>query len=166
MVCRALYMKGVLLIFSWKNSSHMGHKKNLARWHTLFLLIFPCKVHEYMLRLLIDSLFFALVFQVSKPLLRRTGDGRVLNWSTEEDDSLCTLQEVFERVSPRVGFNIELKFDDNIIYHSKDLYCALQAILQVRHFSFLHLELSTISSDLHSILLTFISALRGDELFQ
>ncbi|KAG2580292.1 hypothetical protein PVAP13_6NG331700 [Panicum virgatum] len=69
--------------------------------------------------------------KVSKPLLRRTGDGRVLNWSTEEDDSLCTLQEVFECVSPRVGFNIELKFDDNIIYHSKDLYCALQAILQV-----------------------------------
>ena len=117
-----------------------------------------------MLRVLIDSLFFALVFQVSKPLLRRTGD--VLNWSTEEDDSLCTLQEVFECVSPRVGFNIELKFDDNIIYHSKDLYCALQAILQVRHFSFIHLKLSTMSSDLHSILLTFISALRGDELFQ
>ncbi|RLM60863.1 glycerophosphodiester phosphodiesterase GDPD1, chloroplastic-like [Panicum miliaceum] len=69
--------------------------------------------------------------KVSKPLLRRTGDGRVLNWSTEEDDSLCTLQEVFERVSPRVGFNIELKFDDNIIYHRKDLECALQAILQV-----------------------------------
>nr|CAB3483644.1 unnamed protein product [Digitaria exilis] len=34
--------------------------------------------------------------KVSKPLLRRTGDGRVLNWCTEEDDSLCTLQEVFE----------------------------------------------------------------------
>ncbi|KAF8739211.1 hypothetical protein HU200_013935 [Digitaria exilis] len=69
--------------------------------------------------------------KVSKPLLRRTGDGRVLNWCTEEDDSLCTLQEVFECVSPRVGFNIELKFDDNIIYHRKDLECALQAILQV-----------------------------------
>jgi hypothetical protein len=116
-----------------------------------------------MLRVLIDSLFFALVFQVSKPLLRRTGDGRVLNWSTEEDDSLCTLQEVFERVSPRVGFNIELKFDDNIIYHRKDLECALQAILQVRHFYFLRMELGTMSSDLHSILLTFISAVRGDD---
>ncbi|KAL6661881.1 hypothetical protein ACP70R_001265 [Stipagrostis hirtigluma subsp. patula] len=69
--------------------------------------------------------------KVSKPLLRRTKDGRVLKWSTEEDDCLCTLQEVFERVSPRLGFNIELKFDDNIIYHRKDLECALQAILQV-----------------------------------
>ncbi|XP_062196635.1 glycerophosphodiester phosphodiesterase GDPD2-like [Phragmites australis] len=69
--------------------------------------------------------------KVSKPLLRRTGDGRVLKWSTEEDDSLCTLQEVFERVSPRLGFNIELKFDDNIIYHRKDLECSLQAVLQV-----------------------------------
>ncbi|KAL6900943.1 hypothetical protein ACP4OV_005619 [Aristida adscensionis] len=69
--------------------------------------------------------------KVSKPLLRRTEDGRVHNWITEEDDSLCTLQEVFECVSPRLGFNIELKFDDNIIYHRKDLECALQAILQV-----------------------------------
>ncbi|KAJ1269353.1 hypothetical protein BS78_07G205500 [Paspalum vaginatum] len=69
--------------------------------------------------------------KVFKPLLRRTGDGRVLDWKTEEDDSLCTLQEVFEHVSPRLGFNIELKFDDNIMYHRKDLECALQAILQV-----------------------------------
>ncbi|CAO2207412.1 unnamed protein product [Urochloa humidicola] len=68
---------------------------------------------------------------VLKPLFRRTGDGRVLSWSTEEDDYLCTLQEVFELVSPHMGFNIELKFDDNIIYHRKDLECALQAILQV-----------------------------------
>lgn len=115
-----------------------------------FIIFFPCKVHKCMLRVLIDSLFFALAFQVSKPLLRRTGDGRVLNWSTEEDDSLCTLQEVFERVSPRLGFNIELKFDDNIIYHRKDLECALQAILQVQLFSLLHIELSTISSDLRT----------------
>ncbi|CAD6245851.1 unnamed protein product [Miscanthus lutarioriparius] len=69
--------------------------------------------------------------KISKPLLRRAGDGRVLNWSTEEDDSLCTLQEVFQRVSPRLGFNIELKFDDSIMYHSKDLECALNAVLQV-----------------------------------
>ncbi|OEL32955.1 Glycerophosphodiester phosphodiesterase GDPD1, chloroplastic [Dichanthelium oligosanthes] len=93
--------------------------------------LFSCKFHECMLKGLIDSLPIALTFQVSKPLLRRTGDGRVLNWSTEEDDSLCTLQEVFECVSPRLGFNIELKFDDNILYQRKDLERALQAILQV-----------------------------------
>lgn len=69
--------------------------------------------------------------KVSKPLLRRGGDGRVLSWTTEDDDSLCTLQEVFQRVSPRLGFNIELKFDDSIMYHRKDLECALKAILQV-----------------------------------
>lgn len=87
-----------------------------------------------MLKGLTDSLSFALAFQVSKPLLRRTGDGRVLNWSTEEDDSLCTLQEVFECVSPHLGFNIELKFDDNVLHHKKDLERALQAILQVQPF--------------------------------
>lgn len=58
-------------------------------------------------------------------------DGRVLTWNTEEDDSLCTLQEVFEHVSPHLGFNIELKFDDKIIYPSDSLSYALQAVLQV-----------------------------------
>lgn len=69
--------------------------------------------------------------KVSKPLLRRMEDGRVLTWSIEEDDSLCTLQEVFEHVSPHLGFNIELKFDDNIIYPNGALSCDLQAVLQV-----------------------------------
>ncbi|CAM0911834.1 unnamed protein product [Alopecurus aequalis] len=68
--------------------------------------------------------------KVFKPLLRQMEDGRVLAWNTEEDDSLCTLQEVFEHVSPHLGFNIELKFDDNIIYPSGALSCALQAVLQ------------------------------------
>ncbi|KAG8048088.1 hypothetical protein GUJ93_ZPchr0008g14098 [Zizania palustris] len=69
--------------------------------------------------------------KISKPLLRRINDGRVLNWSTKEDDSLCTLQDVFECVSPHLGFNIELKFDDDIIYQRRQLDCALQAVLQV-----------------------------------
>ncbi|KAI4966650.1 hypothetical protein ZWY2020_037690 [Hordeum vulgare] len=69
--------------------------------------------------------------KVSKPLLRRMEDGRVLAWSTEEDDYLCTLQEVFEHVSPHLGFNIELKFDDNIIYPGVNLNRALQTVLQV-----------------------------------
>ncbi|XP_044960267.1 glycerophosphodiester phosphodiesterase GDPD2-like isoform X2 [Hordeum vulgare subsp. vulgare] len=68
--------------------------------------------------------------KVSKPLLRRMEDGRVLAWSTEEDDYLCTLQEVFEHVSPHLGFNIELKFDDNIIYPGVNLNRALQTVLQ------------------------------------
>ncbi|EAZ07788.1 hypothetical protein OsI_30040 [Oryza sativa Indica Group] len=69
--------------------------------------------------------------EISKPLLRRTSDGRVVNWSAKDDDSLCTLQEVFERVSPRLGFNIELKFDDDIFYERSQLDRALQAVLQV-----------------------------------
>ncbi|XP_006659634.2 glycerophosphodiester phosphodiesterase GDPD1, chloroplastic-like [Oryza brachyantha] len=69
--------------------------------------------------------------KISKPLLRRNKDGRILNWSAKEDDSLCTLQEVFEHVSPRLGFNIELKFDDDIIYERSQLDRALQAVLQV-----------------------------------
>ena len=137
-------MKSVLLTFSWKNSSLMGHKKDLTRCHTLLLFVFSCKVHGCKLKMLIQSLFFALAFQVFKPLLRRTGDGRVLDWRTEEDDSLCTLQEVFEHVSPRLGFNIELKFDDNIMYHRKDLECALQAILKVWPLSLLYIELNAI----------------------
>uniref|UniRef100_A0A0E0LXC4 glycerophosphodiester phosphodiesterase n=1 Tax=Oryza punctata TaxID=4537 RepID=A0A0E0LXC4_ORYPU len=68
---------------------------------------------------------------ISKPLLRRTRDGRVVNWSAKDDDSLCTLQEVFERASPRLGFNIELKFDDDIFYERSQLDRALQAVLQV-----------------------------------
>ena len=59
----------------------------------------------------------------------------------------------------RPGFNIELKFDDNIMYHRKDLECALQAILQVWPLSLLHIELNAMSIDLlQSItLFTFIS---------
>lgn len=87
---------------------------------------------------MLKGLIYSLAFQVSKPLLRQAGDGSVLNWSTEEDDSLCTLQEVFQCVSPHLGFNIELKFDDNIMYHRKDLECALKAVLQVQSFSLLH----------------------------
>jgi len=40
MVCRELYVKGVLLIFYWKISSLMGHKKNLTRCHTFLLFFF------------------------------------------------------------------------------------------------------------------------------
>jgi hypothetical protein len=116
----------------------------------LLAIFFSCEVHECMLKALIYSLSFALAFQVSKPLLRRAGDGRVLNWTTEDDDSLCTLQEAFQRVSPRLGFNIELKFDDSIMYHRKDLQCALKAVLQVQSFPLLRIELSKVSIDLHS----------------
>lgn len=58
-------------------------------------------------------------------------DGRVLNWSVQSDDPLCTLQEAFEKVNPRLGFNVELKFDDNLVYQDEELTHILQAILKV-----------------------------------
>ncbi|PQP94450.1 glycerophosphodiester phosphodiesterase GDPD1 chloroplastic-like [Prunus yedoensis var. nudiflora] len=50
---------------------------------------------------------------------------------TELYDSLCTLQEAFEQVEPSLGFNIELKFDDCIVYEQDYLINVFQAILQV-----------------------------------
>uniref|UniRef100_A0A453FSM2 glycerophosphodiester phosphodiesterase n=2 Tax=Aegilops tauschii subsp. strangulata TaxID=200361 RepID=A0A453FSM2_AEGTS len=66
-----------------------------------------------------------------KPLLRKMKDGRVLNWNVQSDDPLCTLQEAFEKVNPRLGFNVELKFDDNLVYQDEELTHILQAILKV-----------------------------------
>ncbi|XP_068665467.1 glycerophosphodiester phosphodiesterase GDPD1, chloroplastic-like [Aristolochia californica] len=69
--------------------------------------------------------------KVGKPLMRKTKDGRVLTWKVEDDDSLCTLQEAFLKVDPSLGFNLELKFDDNIVYEDDELTHVLQAILKV-----------------------------------
>ncbi|GAB4847349.1 Lysophospholipase D gdpd1 [Ancistrocladus abbreviatus] len=69
--------------------------------------------------------------KVGKPLMRETKDGKVISWKVETDDRLCTLQEAFERTEPRVGFNIELKFDDHIVYEQDYLISILQSILQV-----------------------------------
>ncbi|KAK3154195.1 hypothetical protein QOZ80_2BG0187470 [Eleusine coracana subsp. coracana] len=66
-----------------------------------------------------------------KPLLRKMKDGRVVNWNVQTDDALCTLQEAFENVNPRLGFNVELKFDDNLEYQEEELTRILQAILKV-----------------------------------
>lgn len=66
-----------------------------------------------------------------KTLLRKTKDGKILGWDVETDDSLCTLREAFEKVEPTMGFNIELKFDDHIVYHQDYLIRVLQAVLQV-----------------------------------
>ncbi|XP_058103022.1 glycerophosphodiester phosphodiesterase GDPD1, chloroplastic-like [Magnolia sinica] len=68
---------------------------------------------------------------VGKSLLRKAKDGRIFSWNVEDDDSLCTLQEAFQRVDPSLGFNIELKFDDNIVYQDEELIHVLQAILLV-----------------------------------
>src|SRR5438105_1346220 len=68
--------------------------------------------------------------QSGKPLLRKMKDGRMLNWNVQSEDALCTLQEAFEKVNPRLGFNVELKFDDNLEYQEAELTRVLQAILK------------------------------------
>ncbi|KAL3813922.1 hypothetical protein ACJIZ3_015190 [Penstemon smallii] len=66
-----------------------------------------------------------------KTLLRKTKDGKIVNWGVESDDSFCTLQEAFQKVNPSLGFNIELKFDDCVVYKEEYLIQVLQATLQV-----------------------------------
>ncbi|KAF2286450.1 hypothetical protein GH714_017024 [Hevea brasiliensis] len=68
---------------------------------------------------------------VAKPLFRKTKDGRIFEWKVEEDDPLCTLQEVFQKVDGSIGFNIELKFDDQTIYKQEEFAHILQVILKV-----------------------------------
>lgn len=70
-------------------------------------------------------------FQAGKSLIRKTKDGRIFNWKVENDDSLCTQQEAFEKVNLSLGFSIELKFDDYVIYKEEELVHALQAVLKV-----------------------------------
>lgn len=68
---------------------------------------------------------------VEKPLFRKMKDGRIFEWKVEEDDRLCTLQDVFENVNQSVGFNIEFKFDDKRNYKDKELVRVIRAALQV-----------------------------------
>ncbi|MED6124673.1 Glycerophosphodiester phosphodiesterase gdpd2 [Stylosanthes scabra] len=67
----------------------------------------------------------------SKTLLRKTEDGKLVKWNVEQDDSLCTLHEAFVHVNPSLGFNIELKFDDYIVYEQGHLFHVLHSILKV-----------------------------------
>nr|KJB31500.1 hypothetical protein B456_005G195200 [Gossypium raimondii] len=66
-----------------------------------------------------------------KPLYRKTKDGRFFEWKVEKDAPLCTLEEAFHDVDQSVGFNVELKFDDFIVYKEEELSRILKAILKV-----------------------------------
>ncbi|KFK37658.1 hypothetical protein AALP_AA3G011700 [Arabis alpina] len=66
-----------------------------------------------------------------KPLLRKSKEGKILKWSVQGDDPFCTLQDAFEKVDPQLGFNIELKLDDNLLYTPDHLSRLLLPILQV-----------------------------------
>ncbi|KAI0489091.1 hypothetical protein KFK09_028932 [Dendrobium nobile] len=66
-----------------------------------------------------------------KPLLRRSAEGRVFDWVVEADDPLCTLEEAFLKVDPRLGFNIELKFDDSLEYAEKDILNTVEIVFRL-----------------------------------
>ncbi|MBA0799706.1 hypothetical protein Gohar_010205, partial [Gossypium harknessii] len=40
------------------------------------------------------------------------------------------IEEAFQKVELSLGFNIELKFDDNVVYRQRHLVHVLQLILQ------------------------------------
>ncbi|CAH9115778.1 unnamed protein product [Cuscuta europaea] len=65
------------------------------------------------------------------PLLRKAKDGKIARWWVERDDALCTLQEALEKVNPKVGFNIELKFEEHRAYPQEQLRRVLGAVLRV-----------------------------------
>ncbi|XP_010436048.1 PREDICTED: glycerophosphodiester phosphodiesterase GDPD2 [Camelina sativa] len=69
--------------------------------------------------------------RIGKTLMRKSKEGKVLKWDVDLDDSLCTLQDAFEQVEQTLGFNIELKFDDHIVYEREFLVHVLRAVLQV-----------------------------------
>jgi len=68
--------------------------------------------------------------QVGKSLLRQI-NGNIVGWDVEVDDYSCTLEEAFQKVNPCLGFNIELKFDDHVVYEEEYLIHVLQVILKV-----------------------------------
>ena len=68
--------------------------------------------------------------QVGKSLLRQI-NGNIVGWDVEVDDYSCTLEEAFQKVNPCLGFNIELKFDDYVVYEEEYLNHVLQVILKV-----------------------------------
>ncbi|KAI3694143.1 hypothetical protein L1987_77104 [Smallanthus sonchifolius] len=69
--------------------------------------------------------------KVGKPLFRQIKDGRIFEWKVEEDDHLCTLEEVFQKVNHSKGFNIEFKFDDNIVYKEEEFVRVIQIVLRI-----------------------------------
>ncbi|KAI5077477.1 hypothetical protein GOP47_0007301 [Adiantum capillus-veneris] len=69
--------------------------------------------------------------RVTKPLYRMIKDGSYSPWNVSIDDSLCTLEQAFAQVSPLVGFNIELKFDDFNHIANEELRRVIDAVLKV-----------------------------------
>jgi len=84
-----------------------------------------------------------------KPMLRKTKDGRIFEWKVEKDDPLCTLEDAFLNVKHSLGFNIELKFDDNTVYGEGELRQTLDNIMTVKDILFTRLDLLMSISNLN-----------------
>lgn len=69
--------------------------------------------------------------QDGRTLYRKAKDNYVSIWTATVEDSLCTLQEVFEEVDQNVGFNVEVKFDDVLKTSDDELRRVLYPILEV-----------------------------------
>ena len=54
-------------------------------------------------------------------MVRKANDGSMCNWIMNLHDQLCTLKDVIGNVPLHVGFNIELKLDDEIEIFGVDL---------------------------------------------
>ncbi|CAL5325462.1 unnamed protein product [Camellia sinensis] len=112
--------------------------------------------------------------KMGKSLLRKNKDGKILSWNVESDDSLCTLEEAFNNVNPSLGFNIELKFDDYIVYQQEDLIHVIQAVLKVVFdhakdrptiFSTFHPDVALLARKLQSTYPVFFLTKGGTEIY-
>lgn len=79
--------------------------------------------------------FLSLGFQaddleIQRPLVRKASDGSICRWSVNVNDCLCTLKDAFERIPHSVGFNIELKFDDEAEIPRADLQRMISVVLR------------------------------------
>ncbi|KAH9307304.1 hypothetical protein KI387_035215, partial [Taxus chinensis] len=68
--------------------------------------------------------------EIQWPLVRKASDGSICRWIVSVEDCLCTLKDAFERIPLTVGFNIELKFDDEAEVPRADLRRVISVVLR------------------------------------
>ncbi|KAG0580716.1 hypothetical protein KC19_4G193800 [Ceratodon purpureus] len=74
--------------------------------------------------------------KVGQVLYRKAADGTIGLWTEDVEDPMCTLKEAFTEVQPSVGFNIEVKFDDDGNTSEEELHRVIDAVLEdVRQFA-------------------------------
>ncbi|XP_057871557.1 glycerophosphodiester phosphodiesterase GDPD2 [Cryptomeria japonica] len=68
--------------------------------------------------------------EIQMPLVRKASDGSICRWIVNVQDCLCTLKDAFEKIPLSVGFNIELKFDDEAEVPQADLQRVISVVLR------------------------------------